>query len=172
MPKTSVTNLTTNDVLQWNGTNWVNTTVLAGVTASTIIAGLPVYKTGVDTSRSMGQGNGDQVIAHGLGKKPKFVKVTAVYTLGTSPQFIWASGTYDGTNVAGIFITNIPTSGNSSSGSSTTKILTIYEDTGVPEGHTVTIAIDSTNITLTWAITVDQPESAANIIYVLWEASA
>ena len=189
MPKTSVINLAANDMLQWNGTNWVNTTRLVGVRASSVMAGgvsgevmtsrgvsvdpewapNATFKTGLDTTRSFGQGNGDQVIAHGLGVTPKFVRVTAILGTGTSPNFIWSGGSYDGTNVAGISITNMPTNGNSGTVSSTTNILTMYEDIGIPEGHTVTIAIDATNITLTWTQTADQVE-ASGTIRVLWEA--
>lgn len=42
MAKTSVTNLTANDVLVWTGTHWVNTTVLVGVQASSLIAGIEI----------------------------------------------------------------------------------------------------------------------------------
>jgi len=116
---------------------------------------VPVFKTG-STTRAVGEGDGDQEIAHGLGKTPTVIRFTikwseaggfsnGVYTASVSSAFGYYNGYYSTTNSFPIFIKNTPGGGGE-------------EDTG-------TVSVDGTNITITWDINF-----GIGTFYILWEA--
>ena len=134
------------------------------------VANNPVsFASGV-TSRTLGT-TGTQTIAHGLGKAPKYVKLAAsLNATGT----ISSVGTYNGTTMATLVIGN-NTFGNSSNTSpastntSAVIVLRTNDYSGADATALATIAVDSTNITLTWANGASTPSGTASI---LWEAFA
>ena len=119
-----------------------------------------IFKNGVAT-RAGSVASGDQVIAHGLGAIPKKVKITAYYLqTATTPSI--SMGVFDGTLTKSMRMVD----GFSSLGSSTTNILEVfYQNTS--NSQKATIAVDATNITLTWILAGSM--GASNII-LLWEA--
>lgn len=113
------------------------------------------YKNGVG-SRSSGS-TGAQTIAHGLGKTPKVVRIrmSAVDPTGNDTQYL-SFGVYNGSTIATL-LTTLVNGTSASQSTSTTSIGTAVAD--------VSIAVDGTNITLTWnSIT-------QNHVYT-WEAEA
>ena len=128
----------------------------------TYVDGAGIFKMGVET-RGGTVASGDQVIAHGLGAIPKKVKFTAYYLPGNTIPGVFV-GVFNGTLVKSMRMVD----GFASIGSSSSNILEVmYGSTG--NSQKATIAIDDTNITLTW--TLAGTMNAADI-YLLWEAEA
>ena len=113
--------------------------------------------------RSQGSeaGNGATThnIAHGLGVTPKWVRIVAVNNSADSNRYISQStGIYDGTSTDTLWF---GTSGTSSTqGLDTTNIIYTQQGTTI----SATIAIDATNLTLTWSTTSNTD------VDLMWEA--
>ncbi len=148
-----------------------NGSAISAATAGTDYA-MPGWKCGI-TTRDINTASGTVNVAHGLGRTPKYVRVTAnlVSSAGVSQR---AEGTYDGTNHSGMAFIY-------SEGSSTAVSDTIYTSTAFELGfsaatvvnpytganrQTATITVDGTNIIFTWTKTGTVASAVANI---LWE---
>ncbi len=122
------------------------------------------FKSGVDT-RSGTASNGTQVIAHGLGKIPAFLRMTGTTAFASPTQtYVFSQGTYDGSSTNSIqsFLdTNTP---NASAGTDTTNILILNSNAGA---QSATVTMDATNITLTWTRAGSGTNAAT--IALLWE---
>jgi hypothetical protein len=139
----------------YDGTNFQMVSALATTVS---------HKTGQST-RTADTASGSQTIAHGLGKTPRKVTISSSLLIATN---CWAMsiGNYDGTSTNCIFIgspTNV--TGANASGD-TTNIVYMYRADGTAGSQAATIAVDATNITLTWTKTGTMP---ANTIYLSWE---
>lgn len=126
----------------------------------------PLYATG-QTSRTAGTGDGDQVIAHGLGVVPKLVKITAMAYGSTNSQLGWSVGT--GTSTSDETCTYF--SGNNgvafAVGQDNANIIFVDSGSGSEHWAATLSALDATNITLTCDIT-----GGAGTLYIQWEAYA
>ena len=116
------------------------TTVLAGYQTTL------VTKSGL-ISRDLAAASGSVTTAHGLGKIPKLVRMSAFNA--TVSEVRLSSGSYDGTNTSCTFSSNSTTSSNATSGGSTSVIINI-QDYSNSYAQNASITFDSTNITLTW----------------------
>lgn len=173
--------LATGDILsgqivrvQYDGTNWqiisnlpqgtVNvatqvTGVLAIANGGTGLATLN-YNSGVVAIAATGTQN----IAHGLGKTPAHIKITAYEAagLGTTGPVMNSVGTYNGTNTKILYMnyTNAG-SGNTQSNIDTSMIIYLQRGGG-SLSTSATVTMDATNIILA--------VSNANPGFLLWEA--
>jgi hypothetical protein len=127
------------------------------------------YKNGT-TTRAGDTASGSQTIAHGLGATPRYIKITAIKNFGatTNTKLAQSFGTYNGSATATVYsIVNTVTPAHSVS-VSTTNIINIDDD-GAGNTQVATVAIDATNITLTWTKAGSPTSSTINIV---WEAIA
>ena len=111
---------------------------------------------------------GTQTIAHGLGKIPNLVKIIAnAYGAGATISGITQSiGFFDGTTTSCIYSLDANTGNNATGdnqGSSATYIIELL-NSGLGTAY-ATVAVDITNITLTWSKS-SSPTGTANL---LWE---
>lgn len=108
---------------------------------------------------------GAQTIAHGLGVKPKLIRITLL--IASDSAFNGQSiGVYNGTTVSTIYAWMFAAFNSTSAGTSTSNIIQIFT-TASAEAH-ATVSIDATNITLTWAKT----NSPTGTFTFIWEALA
>lgn len=131
----------------------------------------PDSKNGV-TTREYNAASGTQTIAHGLGRTPKYVKITAMHTSnyvsGGASSYLpsMSTGVYNGSTTATIF--NIPTTNGGSTSTDTTNIVYIIETISTIDASQIaTCSVDSTNITLTW--TKLNTLGNTQTIKLLWE---
>jgi len=121
------------------------------------------WKNGVFTQAM--NDNTTKVIAHGLGRIPRFIKITGSVNASTNgEQHSFSSGTYNGTSHACVyryFDTNGATGGSGASTSFTIFLST----TGDVTRLTGVVTFDATNITITWSGT-----SGAYTAGYMWEA--
>lgn len=122
-------------------------------------------------SRSGDAASGTQTIAHGLGKTPAFVRITAHKAInpgaGSTQQFMKSVGTYDGTHTASVRFAGWEYNSQIGAGSSQTKIIYIEDYSAFPPvKQEATISVDGTDMTLSWTKT-GSPSS--DTIYFLWE---
>lgn len=119
---------------------------------------------------------GAQTIAHGLGVVPKLVRISGVISTNESNYTGVSSsnGTYNGTTTkcAGTAI-ETGTVGTTNIGRATTystdEVIRLYPFTnGASDSGYATIAVDATNITLTWA----KDNSPTGTASFFWEATA
>lgn len=117
--------------------------------------------------RAMGGSTGEtQTIAHGLGKKPRYIKITAIHSQGTTTNNSLSIGTYDGKNTNTVWLAD---QDNTSWGNSTSAVVAMYE-TATSEGQTATATFDTKNIYLAW--TAVGVTAGGGNIEILWEAYA
>jgi hypothetical protein len=125
----------------------------------------------LQASRDISAASGDQVIAHGLGRTPSYVKVTAYIqasiALANYAPFI-SIGAYDGTNSKLIAIFG---SGSGSANRAVTAlgthVIRLYTDaTGSADRADATVAVDATNVTISWTKTGSPTGSAEMLIEV------
>ena len=133
----------------------------------------PTWKTGI-TTRDVNTASGTVNVAHGLGRVPSVVRVTA--SLIQAANTTECHGCYDGTNHSGLCsiyqegATTATTDTNYSStafelGFSAATVVNPY--TGANR-QTATITVDTTNIVFTWTKTGTVASAVANI---LWECA-
>lgn len=151
-----------------------NITVPTTPTASTDGASMayvqsnPITSTNGTTTRAYNGGAGDTTIAHGLGRIPKKVKITAIWvgTFNVKAEAM-SFGVYNGTTTSCVYnIARITTGNQGGSIADATYIIYIKEDSGAYQRATV--AVDATNITLTW--TKSDLSNSGLTIAILWEA--
>jgi hypothetical protein len=119
-------------------------------------------KCGVAT-RAMKGVDGNVTYAHGLGRIPKMVRITALRHSGDT-IFAESFGAYDGSNTRCVWA-NGQYNNHSDSGSSTTYIVLIYSAVDQSEYSRATITVDATNITLSWT----KSASPSGTITFMWE---
>lgn len=108
-------------------------------------------------------GSGNQTIAHGLGKIPKVIKITATEV---AFAFYWTSiGTYDGTNISTLFNPNNGSSGASPLAPVIDTTHLVYIQPNNSTNITADPTMDATNITLAWG-------NGATGVKLFWEAWA
>ena len=109
------------------------------------------WKNGTIT-RDMTAANGAVNTAHGLGRTPIFVRITGVISNTTSV------GVYNGTTTS-----NVSTYGDANDSNNDDRIIH-YTDGSNAEWATV--AVDATNITLTWT----KANNPTGTLHIMWEA--
>lgn len=137
---------------------------------------ISTYKQGI-TTYDTSTASGIQTIAHGLGKVPKYIRITWVKsTAWVASQTItpWrGEGTYNGSTVSalieGSYVSGFVTAAYQNE-TSNTYIIKYDTSTGGSDYYTRAVpSFDGTNITLTWTRTTFAPTGTINI---LWEAFA
>jgi hypothetical protein len=125
-----------------------------------------IFKNGV-TTYDVSTASGTQTIAHGLGKTPSLVKITAMMNSSLSgnyaPTASW--GVYNGTTNSCVFMALV-SSTSITGGGEANQIIALWTDTSLGKGQTALATFDATNITLTWTKT-STPSGTAEL---LWEA--
>ena len=117
------------------------------------------FKTGIGV-RSFATASGDQVIAHGLGRIPKRVKISAIFS-----EAAISIGSHSGSttnSTCRTYDTNTSVAATTDS----TKIIYIKHGIAAADIQEASIVVDATNITLTWIKTGST--TTGNIIFV-WE---
>jgi hypothetical protein len=145
-----------NAILSYDGTYWQ----LLSPTANITFLGL--FANGATTAPSSA---GTQTIAHGLGAAPKMVRIHAVDT-----SSIYSHGSYNGSSMASAYSANANT--GPFVGNSTAYVVFIQPNSvgGVgTNAGLATIAVDATNITLTW---IAGSNSYVGSFPFEWEAEA
>jgi len=124
------------------------------------------FKNGV-ASRAGDAASGTQTIAHGVGATPKVIKITAMWASGND-DLIQSFGVYNGTTTSCVWFQRIDAT-DESAGTSSTNVIHLPSLAADSSSQKATVAIDATNITLTWTKT-GSPSSES--IHILWEAIA
>lgn len=124
------------------------------------VAGVSAKVTTGVASRSLSASSGSQTIAHGLGKIPKFVRITGSYAGTTLVGF--CSGTYDGTTMNYEYMGINSGAPSTANGGGNGNIL-VFTEAG---GQAATITVDATNINLTWTKVIGGMSATA---YFIWE---
>jgi len=133
------------------------------------------------TNRAGQAASGTQTIAHGLGVVPRKVKITAFYGQGFigagSVNSAKSVGVYNGSTTSTVFEV-CQTTGSAGAvgqlaGSDTSNIIALNGLSGsaIIAGQQATIAVDATNITLTWTRNNSLMPTNADID-MMWEAEA
>jgi len=119
-----------------------------------------IFKNGT-TTYDLATASGNQTIAHGVGKIPKYVRITGLtyITSGGSQSY----GVYNGTTTSCVY--KFFQGSNSVGGNDNTNIIRIYE-TYNNDYQVATVTVDATNITLAWGKTGTPTQTA----YIMWEA--
>lgn len=132
--------------------------------------GLLSFKNGA-TTRAGDTASGDQTIAHGLGRVPKFIRITVTKTNSTNGGVVHSSGVYNGTTNSCVYSVGLDTGNgnvNGQSGNRATQCAYVQQiQPGATGTQTAIATFDSTNITLTWTKSGTVSNSNMNI---LWEA--
>ncbi len=154
----------------------VNSTPTAGTDAASktyVDASAPAFKTG-NTTHDM-TSTTTTTIAHGLGKTPKFIRMSLNSSVGSggnvSSTVVNSTGTYDGTTQNCLYHAYSSNGSLSGSDMDTTHIIrwsVSAAGSAISDFLLGTATFDATNITITWAKT-NSPTGTANII---WEAYA
>ena len=126
-------------------------------------ASSPTVKNG-QTTYNIATASGNQVIAHGLGKTPKKVRLSAKIVEGAGDLSYATSseGAYDGITNSCIY-TYIDDAGNSTVNGNTSNIAVVNTQSGT--GGSAIATVDATNITLAWT----KAGSPTGTVYLLWE---
>jgi len=136
----------------------------------TYVDGSPATRKNGTITRALDAATGAVNTAHGLGRTPKKVRISATADDGTFHTLATSIGSYDGTNTSCVYnggsvqtsVGAYSTSGNSNS----YVVWVAWKNAGGEVGQKATIAVDGTNITLTWA---DLSSTIANTAKILWE---
>ncbi len=123
-----------------------------------------VRKLGVAT-RDLSAASGDQTIAHGLGRIPKYIRITVVFNQSVVAGR--SEGCYNGAAQECILLTHNYSANSYVAENLSGKVARAY-GVDMAKYQTAVAAFDATNITLTWTKT-DLPTGTA---YILWEAFA
>lgn len=149
--------------VMYDGTNFQLISPISNLSANTYAAGT--------ATRPGNTASGSQTIAHGLGKVPSRIRITAVYSDATGNiGAAFSEGVYNGTTNNCVYEQNYSTGSAGdigTSGNSNTQIIFLL---GLSTNSQAAVAtFDATNITLTWT-KAGTPGSAT--INMLWEAFA
>lgn len=133
---------------------------------STVLTGSKIG----NTTYNLATASGSQTIPHGLGKIPKFIKITSGTVSGnaggTNPWDTWCFGSYDGiTNQCMSQVNITPISHLNYNSIDGSNIINLQTGSGL--GQTATATVDATNIILTWTRIGSTPNGTA---YIMWEA--
>ena len=109
-----------------------------------------------ETTFDLSSASGDQVIAHNLGRTPKYVRISGFQTSGSDNKM--SIGSYNGTTTSCIY------NDHSGAGTSDSYVIRIFTSAA---NQTATIAVDATNITLSWT----KAGSPTGTAYIMWEAA-
>lgn len=114
---------------------------------------------GLDT-HTLGGSSSTQVIPHGLGTTPSFVRCSTIFPAGGI-----CSSIFDGTNqnCAWVWI------GSAGNGGGTDPVAFIRMSDAGNDGQLCTITVDATNITLTWSVL---GTGGSGTLGLIWEAEA
>jgi hypothetical protein len=127
-----------------------------------------LYKNGADSSRAGNAGAGTQNIAHGLGRVPKKIKITALYGDGSNAGISCQSfGAYDGTTNSCAYIWTSSSGYYTVFSANTNATYGIYIIDASGNYERAIITVDTTNIILTWTI---NNGLGGNVINIMWEA--
>ena len=120
------------------------------------------WKAGV-TTKNISDADTTQTIAHGLGRTPVYVRITATRQVGTGSGFHQSVGSYNGTNQYSSFV-GINNASDRSGTSSTYGVTLISSITtsGKSEG---TVSVDGTNISIAWVKTNSPSSETFNIFW-------
>ena len=126
-----------------------------------------IWKNGT-TTYDLSTASGNQTIAHGCGRTPKFIEITyfSNSTMAT-PWITWGSGVYNGTTYSTTYMIASETMVFQSAASNNSSIIYIEADNGGNK-QSATVTFDSTNITLAWTKT----GTPAGTAYLMWKAVA
>jgi hypothetical protein len=119
-------------------------TLDANLTASTVLSsttGFTAATTGSSTHNAATTGS--QVIAHGLGKTPKLVKIKAIGVIAGASYMSSSDGSFDGSTMTSTCYYGV-------GGINTYNSSSIIDLYGLGNGSYATISVNSTNITLNW----------------------
>jgi hypothetical protein len=114
-------------------------------------------------SRATTTANGTVNYAHGLGRTPIFVRITALWGPG-SVVFAQSNGAYDGTNTKCVWASG-QYNNHLDCGNNSTYIVLIYCNPNQDEYSRATITVDATNIMLAWT----KSASPSGTLYFEWE---
>ncbi|HEY0141283.1 MAG TPA: hypothetical protein VGF48_10325 [Thermoanaerobaculia bacterium] len=123
----------------------ISTSPGSGRGVVTVSGDLPVSV--VLATRGGSDATGSQAIAHGLGKVPKIVRVTALWGANT-PQLLQSIGTYSSGGMKNVNAYTIFGSGGGS-GDDTTNIVVLSDRAGFSQIAAVS-SLDATNLNLSW----------------------
>jgi hypothetical protein len=134
----------------------------------TYVDGNPITSTnGSNHDWTMNHANGTQTIAHGLGRTPKNVRISAVINDTYNERGIaQSSGVYNGTTTSCVWFRTAIWTNDSDSGDTATYIVYLIPHSGV--GQEATVTVDGTNISLAWTNIGNSPNNVA--ISLMWEA--
>lgn len=130
----------------------------SGVLTWQTVASQMTYSSGVNSTST----SGTMTIAHGLGRTPKMVRITAIGAGGTCGQNM-SIGTYNGSATNTVY-RNIDGACGTADGATDTSNI-VHMQNGSSPTATATITIDGTNITLTWSFS-----SYTDTVAIMWEA--
>lgn len=122
---------------------------------------LTTYKVS-QTSYNMATASGTQVIAHGLGRIPKIIRMRG--SLGGANFAASSQGAYDGTTNSVSWVSSAGTNPGLGGGD-TTNSIRMVENANVSNSQAGVISVDGTNITITWTKT----GSPTGTAYIQWE---
>lgn len=142
----------------YDGTNMQIASPLATATVASV-----VYNAGTTTKDLSDATAATTVIAHGLGVIPRKVRVRGAISATTI--YTRSEGSFQNSNYIESDIYS-DAAGNQTVGSSTSYILKLMGTAATNAFQTATVAVDATNITLTWTKT----NSPTGTVTILWEA--
>lgn len=122
------------------------------------------FANGIAT-RAGNTATGSQTIAHGLGVIPKKIRITVTFFWGSANTGCISVGSYNG-SVASAVYSMAGSTGSAGEGSGSSYMVMIYQDT-TSNSQLATVAMDATNITLSWT---KSGTLSANNMNILWEA--
>ena len=138
---------------------WAYVKSILKIYFDSLYATAPIFKNG-STTRALNGANGAQNIAHGLGKVPKNVKISAMFSY--SENISIANTSYNGTAQSSNSMYFKVFSGEGSADTFNITFVAAGEQVGV-------VTFDETNIIITWTKNGAPP---AGTIRLLWEATA
>ena len=122
-----------------------------------------IYRNGTAT-RDFTTASGTQNIAHGLGKAPKKIKLTAFFAMQAN-----SVGVYNGTTRSTVYLEFDSNGSVVTPGSSASDIIYIEYGLSSADIQKATVTINATNIVLAWT---KVGSTTTGIINILWEAVA
>ncbi len=130
----------------------------------------PKFSHGI-TTRTGDTASGSQTIAHGLGRAPRWIKISARKgtTNGTASNTSISDGIYNGSTTSCVWAFGQAAASIGEAGNSTSNIIYIPSNTTGTANQSATVAVDATNITLTWTKTGSPSSDNINI---MWESLA